>query len=554
MKPAPEAKWQTWSRLACIGISFVALAWIFRRIELVSLVHVLARVKVFWLAAAWAIFGIGFLLAAARWHVVLRLSGCQVHGAATVRTVLIGHLFNTILFGPTGGDIAKAALYARWYSFASSIILATCVLDRFIGGVGFFILAGFTPGLAVYGGRWSQRVGVFLTSPRFAWVAGTIVALSIAAHLLRQYFSWPAPLGRLTRTFLSTGCQLLRRPGLALRALAFAVLSHLCISCVFFFSLLAVTHTPFSVAALFWIFPVISLVTAAPITFAGAGLREGAALFLLGLYGIPAADAVAASLLVLVTYLVWAMISGLLFWRGQMGQLSQKAEPLPRTISVVIPTLNEAESLPETVSRARALSAVIEVIVVDADSADATVAVGERLGCQVLRGPRSRGAQLRLGAARARGDVIMLLHADTWVPVEADRALLNCLRDRLVVAGGFWKVFREKQLLMAGSRFRCALRLLLFGRILGDQVMFVRRAALESIGGVPDVPLMEEFELCRRLRPLGRLALASATVTTSARRFAKLGVLRTYLRMWHVTFRYYLGASLRELRKLYERD
>src|ERR1019366_5320512 len=104
-----------WSRLACIGISLLALAWIFRRIDLGSLVHVLARVKVPWMLAAWAVFGMGFLLAAARWQVVLRLSGCQVHGAATVRTVLIGHLFNTILFGPTGGDIAKAALYARWY-------------------------------------------------------------------------------------------------------------------------------------------------------------------------------------------------------------------------------------------------------------------------------------------------------------------------------------------------------------------------------------------------------------------------------------------------------
>ena len=528
MKRAAEARWQVWSRLACIGISLLALGWIFRRIDLANLVQVLARVKVAWLFAAWAIFGMGFLLAAARWQVILRLSGCQVHGAATVRTVLIGHLFNTILFGPTGGDIAKAALYARWFGFATSNILATCVLDRFIGGVGYCIFVGLTPGFAVYGGRWSERVRVFLTSPRFALVLGAILVLSIAGHLLRQHFSWPAPLGRLARTFLSTGRQLVRRPGLAMRALVFAVFSHLCISCVFFFALLAVTHTPFSMASLFWIFPVITLITAAPVTFAGAGLREGAALFLLGLYGIPAADAVAASLLVLVTYLVWAMISGVLFWRGQAKQPSGEAEPLPRTISVVIPTLNEAGTLPETVSRVRALAAVSEIIVVDAESADATEPVAKQLGCRVLRGPRSRGAQLRLGAARAQGDVIMLLHADTWVPTEADQALLNCLRDRLVVAGGFWKVFREKRLIMAGSRFRCALRLLLFRRILGDQVMFVRRSALESIGGVPDVPLMEEFELCRRLRPLGRLALASATVTTSARRFEKRGVLRTY--------------------------
>jgi GT2 family glycosyltransferase len=140
------------------------------------------------------------------------------------------------------------------------------------------------------------------------------------------------------------------------------------------------------------------------------------------------------------------------------------------------------------------------------------------------------------------------------MPSEAGPALLNCLRDPVVVAGGFWKVFREKHPLRWGSRLRCALRLLLFGRVLGDQVMFIRRSALEQIGGVPDVPLMEEFELCRRLRNLGLLALASATVSTSARRFAKLGVLRTYARMWRVTLGYHLGTSTRELRDLYEKD
>jgi GT2 family glycosyltransferase len=89
---------------------------------------------------------------------------------------------------------------------------------------------------------------------------------------------------------------------------------------------------------------------------------------------------------------------------------------------------------------------------------------------------------------------------------------------------------------------------------MGDQAMFVRREVLQKIGGVPDVPLMEEFELCRRLRKIGRLALADATVTTSARRFAKLGVARTYLRMWRVTLSYWLGMKPRELRRIYERE
>ena len=123
-----------------------------------------------------------------------------------------------------------------------------------------------------------------------------------------------------------------------------------------------------------------------------------------------------------------------------------------------------------------------------------------------------------------------------------------------MVAGGFWKVFREPSFLLLGSRWKCGLRLMLVRRLAGDQAMFVRREILEQIGGVPDMPLMEEFELCRRLRQTGRLALADATIVTSARRFRKLGVLRTYLRMWWVTELYRLGKSPQELRKIYERD
>jgi len=84
--------------------------------------------------------------------------------------------------------------------------------------------------------------------------------------------------------------------------------------------------------------------------------------------------------------------------------------------------------------------------------------------------------------------------------------------------------------------------------------MFIRRKTLEQIGGVPDLPLMEDFELCRRLRKVGRLALAEATLITSARRFERLGVLRTYWRMWWVTTLYRFGASPHRLRRLYERE
>jgi rSAM/selenodomain-associated transferase 2 len=217
-------------------------------------------------------------------------------------------------------------------------------------------------------------------------------------------------------------------------------------------------------------------------------------------------------------------------------------------LSVVIPTLNEATELPDTLRRVRAVPEVSEVIVVDGGSSDATCEIAEAAGAAVRSGPRGRGAQLRLGASEARGEVMLLLHADTWLPPDAGRAVLQSFRDPRVVGGGFWKVFRDPHWAMRGSRFRCWWRWRALGR-----VMFVRREILECIGGVPDVPLMEEFILCRRLRRVGRLRLADAVVSTSSRRWRERGVWRTYGRMWRVTFGYYAGRSPEELCRMYER-
>ena len=204
-------------------------------------------------------------------------------------------------------------------------------------------------------------------------------------------------------------------------------------------------------------------------------------------------------------------------------------------------------------NRIRCLPEVKEIIVVDGGSSDATTEIARQLGCRVLVHQANRGEQLRLGASNASGDVVLLLHADTWIPAAAGQAIFNALRDSHAVAGGFWKVFQNPTFLLKGSRWKCALRLYLGRRIAADQVIFVRREKLEQIGGIPGLPLMEEFELCRRLRKIGRLVLVDATVETSARRFVSRGVLRTYALMWWITIKYRMGTPPEELRRLYER-
>lgn len=222
-------------------------------------------------------------------------------------------------------------------------------------------------------------------------------------------------------------------------------------------------------------------------------------------------------------------------------------------LSIVIPTLNEAAQLPETLHHARAVPEVQEIIVVDGGSADATIKIAEELGCRVMTSPPSRGGQMRCGAKGAMGDVIVLLHADTWLPQDAGREIDKSLEEPDVVGGGFTKTFRERHMIQLGAKFRSALLFYLGGPLLGDQGMFVRREALERIGGVPDMPLMEEFELCRQLRRIGRLTLARTTVSASMRRFAKHGVLQTYWRMCRVVVNYYFGTPPKVLARLYGR-
>ena len=157
------------------------------------------------------------------------------------------------------------------------------------------------------------------------------------------------------------------------------------------------------------------------------------------------------------------------------------------------------------------------------------------------------------GAAVATGDVILFLHADTQLPAFGIESMLRCLKDSHVAGGGFWKKFDQAHWLMTGSKSRCLPRVLFGGYVFGDQGIFVRKDILQQSGGVPKVPLMEEFELCKALRYHGRIALADSTIITSSRRFYANGVIKTYLLMGRLILLYRLGYSTESLAKAYSK-
>jgi rSAM/selenodomain-associated transferase 2 len=525
-------RWWSWQRLVCLAITAAMLALVFRRIDLTAVGASLGRAHFGWFALAFAAYGIGLLVGGLRWHVTLHAIRRAVHVAAAVRFTFIGHFFFLILFGAATGDLAKTSLFARWYRFGVPELAASGPIDRALGMLAALIVGGAALAVGCISGGFENLRGLNLHLSKVWFAAALFVVLATLFALVRWKPVGDAWWARSWRT-LREGLHALitsRRRGA--QGLFLAVAAQLALSGLFALNLRAVSRESLPWLQLAWTFPAVMTLSCLP---------------------IPAGDAVAAALLTFVCKVTWCGIGGAVLWREASVQQQAASRPDAKTISVIIPAVNEAEALPTTIAHLRHNAAIHEIIVVDGGSTDRTPEIAEQLGCRVLASKPGRGGQMRAGAAAARGDVILLLHADTWLPPHATRALLDCLRDHAVVAGGFWKEFRDPPLLLLGSKWKCAIRLWIGRRIAGDQGMFIRRDVLEKIGGIPDMALMEEFALCTRLRREGRLALADAIVLTSARRFMRFGVIRTYLRMWWVTTRYRWGASPDDLRKLYEK-
>ena len=220
-------------------------------------------------------------------------------------------------------------------------------------------------------------------------------------------------------------------------------------------------------------------------------------------------------------------------------------------VSVIVPVLNEAERLAETLMLlAPHRVQGHEVIVVDGGSNDGTVSIAEMHADKVLQADMGRAKQMNRGIEEAQGDILLFLHADTRLPADALANMISAVQD-----GYFWGRFNVR---LSGKHFlfriierMMNMRSCVTGIATGDQAIFASIESLDIIGAYPQIPLMEDILFSKRLRDLGWPACIPQKVITSSRRWEDRGIMRTVLLMWRLRLLFFLGIPPEKLAEQY---
>jgi rSAM/selenodomain-associated transferase 2 len=222
-------------------------------------------------------------------------------------------------------------------------------------------------------------------------------------------------------------------------------------------------------------------------------------------------------------------------------------------ISIIVPVLNEAQGISESLAALAPLRARgHEVIVVDGGSSDQTPDLARRAADRVVSAPRGRASQMNAGAALARGEVLVFLHADTRLPEGAGARILQGLAASCRAWGRFDVRIEGASVFLPVIAFFMNLRSRATGIATGDQAMFVRREAFERAGGFPPLELMEDIALSRSLKRVSRPLCLAEKAVTSGRRWERHGVLRTVFLMGWLRLAFFLGAAPASLARFYD--
>ena len=224
-------------------------------------------------------------------------------------------------------------------------------------------------------------------------------------------------------------------------------------------------------------------------------------------------------------------------------------------LSIVIPTLNEAANIRQTLLALQPVRGMgHQVIVADGGSDDNTVALSLPLADRVIVAARGRARQMNAGARYAAGSVLLFLHADTLLPSDVGSLIMEGMEREGRSWGRFDVCLSGRQPLLRAVEFMMNRRSRLTGICTGDQAIFVRRALFEEIGGFPEIDLMEDLALCRKLKRRCPPLCLLRPVLTSSRRWDRDGVLRTVALMWWLRLAYVAGVDPRRLAMAYKSE
>jgi rSAM/selenodomain-associated transferase 2 len=220
-------------------------------------------------------------------------------------------------------------------------------------------------------------------------------------------------------------------------------------------------------------------------------------------------------------------------------------------ISIIIPTLNEANAITQTLAVIRGLAGEMEVIVVDGGSTDGTMELAHGDGVKVLSAQKGRATQMNHGAAAAQGDVLLFLHADTRLPQHAYTAITAVLMDQEVAGGCFQLRFDHRHPVLRLYAFFTRFNVPLFHY--GDSAYFVRKDVFVALQGYQPLPIMEDIDFFLRMCRRYKIAIVDAPVVTSARRFLKNGVVRQQAQGFLLVLLFLCGIDAARLKEMYDR-